>query len=244
MDAIITDTQTKLQQRVTAGEYLSDVQQKWLQIADNGLKGENGEDLGRAATNKLLTNILYKTDEIRDSNGEMVEYASKEDEQAALNKKSGKTAAEEGYIDPETGELVLPSEQETPSAPSGSGWNGNRGGSSGGSSWAINNDADAINLLNSGFSHEDVINFIDKRDEEAAVNSQPHQDAYYSSNFKASGQNNNRILGFATGKEGYIAVTGELGPELRIKEDGTADLLGKQGREYAFNENLIIFFSK
>lgn len=54
-------------------------------------------------------------------------------------------------------------------------------------------------------------------------------------NKRASGQNNH-TLAFASGKEGEIAVTGELGPELRIKEDGTAELLGKQGREYAWVE--------
>ena len=50
---------------------------------------------------------------------------------------------------------------------------------------------------------------------------------------KASGQNNH-TLGFASGKEGQIAVTGELGPELRIKSDGSAELLGKTGREYTW----------
>ena len=50
---------------------------------------------------------------------------------------------------------------------------------------------------------------------------------------KASGQNNH-TLSFASGSKGEIAVTGELGPELRIKEDGSADLLGKKGREYAW----------
>ena len=60
---------------------------------------------------------------------------------------------------------------------------------------------------------------------------------------KATGQNNARILGFASGKkEGHIAVTGELGPELRIKSDGSADLLGKQGREYTWvNTDDIIY---
>ena len=59
----------------------------------------------------------------------------------------------------------------------------------------------------------------------------------------ASGQNNARILGFASGKDySHIAVTGELGPELRIKEDGSAELLGKKGREYAWVEpNDIIY---
>ena len=51
----------------------------------------------------------------------------------------------------------------------------------------------------------------------------------------ASGQNN-QTLAFASGNKGQIAVTGELGPELRIKEDGTADLLGKKGREYTWVE--------
>ena len=50
----------------------------------------------------------------------------------------------------------------------------------------------------------------------------------------ASGQNNARLLGYAKGKEGHIAVTGELGPELRVKTDGSMDLLGKTGREYTW----------
>ena len=52
----------------------------------------------------------------------------------------------------------------------------------------------------------------------------------------ASGQNNNLIPQFAAGSKGYIAMTGELGPELHIKSDGTMDLLGKHGREYAWVE--------
>lgn len=52
----------------------------------------------------------------------------------------------------------------------------------------------------------------------------------------ASGQNNARLLAYASGKEGHIAVTGELGPELRIKSDGSMDILGKKGREYAWVE--------
>ena len=53
---------------------------------------------------------------------------------------------------------------------------------------------------------------------------------------KASGQNNARLLTYASGKEGHIAVTGELGPELRVKSDGSMDILGKTGREYAWVE--------
>lgn len=52
----------------------------------------------------------------------------------------------------------------------------------------------------------------------------------------ASGQNNARLLSYASGKEGHIAVTGELGPELRVKSDGSMDILGKTGREYAWVE--------
>ena len=51
----------------------------------------------------------------------------------------------------------------------------------------------------------------------------------------ASGQNNARILNYAQGKNTpHIAITGELGPELHIKENGDTELLGKKGREYAF----------
>jgi len=56
------------------------------------------------------------------------------------------------------------------------------------------------------------------------------------SGFDAAGQNNARLLAYASGKEGHIAVTGELGPELRIKSDGSMDILGKTGREYAWVE--------
>lgn len=52
----------------------------------------------------------------------------------------------------------------------------------------------------------------------------------------ASGQNNARLLAYASGKEGHIAITGELGPELRVKSDGSMDILGKTGREYAWVE--------
>lgn len=54
--------------------------------------------------------------------------------------------------------------------------------------------------------------------------------------YVASGQNNARLLSYASGKEGHIAVTGELGPELRVKSDGSMDILGKAGREYAWVE--------
>jgi len=39
-----------------------------------------------------------------------------------------------------------------------------------------------------------------------------------------------------------MAVTGELGPELTIREDGTVDMLGQHGREYTWvNPNDIIY---
>ena len=54
---------------------------------------------------------------------------------------------------------------------------------------------------------------------------------------RVSGQNNNLIPKFASGlNEPTIAMTGELGPELRIRADGTMDLLGKHGREYNWVE--------
>ena len=52
----------------------------------------------------------------------------------------------------------------------------------------------------------------------------------------AVGQNNARILQFASGKEAEIAVTGELGPELRVKDDGSMDIVGQHGREYVWVE--------
>ena len=53
--------------------------------------------------------------------------------------------------------------------------------------------------------------------------------------FEASGQNNARILEYASGLgTPHVAVTGELGPELHIKENGDMELLGQKGREYAF----------
>ena len=55
----------------------------------------------------------------------------------------------------------------------------------------------------------------------------------------AVGQNNARILQFA---QGHMAVTGELGPELTIREDGSIDMLGQHGREYTWvNPNDIIY---
>ena len=58
----------------------------------------------------------------------------------------------------------------------------------------------------------------------------------------ATGQNNTRILQFASGKEGHMAITGELGPELTIREDGSVDMLGRNGREYAWvNPGDIIY---
>jgi len=42
----------------------------------------------------------------------------------------------------------------------------------------------------------------------------------------ATGQNNTRFPQFAVGQQGAISITGELGPELRIKEDGSMDLVG------------------
>ena len=61
-------------------------------------------------------------------------------------------------------------------------------------------------------------------------------DSKVTGDVKLSSGQNNHTLNFAAGKEGHIAMTGELGPELRIKADGSADMLGKKGREYAWVE--------
>jgi len=45
---------------------------------------------------------------------------------------------------------------------------------------------------------------------------------------EAAGGYNNHLRSFASGKQnGFIAVTGELGPELRVKSNGSIDLLGQ-----------------
>ena len=57
-----------------------------------------------------------------------------------------------------------------------------------------------------------------------------------------TGQNNSSILHYASGKEGHMAVTGELGPELTIRSNGSVDMLGQHGREYTWvNPDDIIY---
>ena len=83
----------------------------------------------------------------------------------------------------------------------------------------------AADLLDAGFTPAAVAEYYDSVKKVAAA-----------TGGKASGQNNTRLLAYASGKEGHIAVTGELGPELRVKSDGSMDILGKTGREYAWVE--------
>ena len=52
-------------------------------------------------------------------------------------------------------------------------------------------------------------------------------------------EDGDRILQFASG---HMAVTGELGPELTIRSDGSVDMLGQHGREYTWvNPDDIIY---
>ena len=90
-------------------------------------------------------------------------------------------------------------------------------------SFTIGDDGSYVGLLPDGT--------VVQRDDQGNWVPVPPQNPSTTTTGAASGRNNH-LLSFASG--GEIAVTGELGPELRIKEDGSADLLGKRGREYAW----------
>lgn len=84
-------------------------------------------------------------------------------------------------------------------------------------------------------ANEETQTWVNEQNKESSFNS-------FIGGGNASGQNNARILQFAEGKQGHIAVTGELGPELIIRENGTVDMLGSHGREYTWvNPNDIIY---
>ena len=225
MNATITSVGEKLRQKQANGEELTLGEQQYLDYYGDGTNRD-------AKTNQLLTQILYNTDTVVDQNGELVDLTemSAEEQEAIKGKKA---VNEEGEVVDENGEVVTPpSEEPKPASDGASGWGGQGGGGWG--KWqvfGVDSDGNPIvGRVNPSTGDTQI-----KGQEQQGGDSGSGSSAASTGSGKASGQNNH-LLHFATGAEGHIAVTGELGPELRIKEDGSADLLGKKGREYTWVE--------
>ena len=183
--------------------------------------------------------ILTMVGEINEATGELVTYSEEETSDAATRAKNNKKVDEEtGQVLDENGEPInLPTEQ--PAQGTGNNGTGGQEYPTGGSTpkndpnkfpWTRNGDGTWTNT-DTGATYQQnedgTYTVVDgPPSDEDIANATPKNDA--------SGQNNARLLGYAMGKEGHIAVTGELGPELRVKEDGSMDLLGKTGREYTW----------
>ena len=228
MNSAITSTAEKLQQKKDAGEQLTAGQQQFLDLYNN-----NDRD---ATTNKLLTQILYNTDTVVDQNGELVEYAGATDEQKRNAVKKGENG-EDVVTNDQDEELNMPTKEPEPTGGggAGTGWDGGGGKGGGFGKWQVfgvdDNNQPIIGRINSS-TGEVQIKGEENNQQGGNSGSAPGANTGGS---KASGQNN-YLLRFASGKPGHIAVTGELGPELRIKDDGSADILGKKGREYTWVE--------
>ena len=225
-NAFITDTATRLKEYKAAEMDLTKGQEDFLRLYGDG---NNRDEL----TNKLLTQILYNTDTVVDQTGEIVDLSQVEDEQRRERLKAKGGIDGEEVLD-ENGEPVLPS--QAPQVQQSS-----SGGSRGGTKPAggITKDGDSLIGVDSSGNPItwDGTQWVPWKPEESSSSSSntTHKPGSGSQAGRASGQNN-ALLTFATGTGGHIAVTGELGPELRIKQDGSADLLGKKGREYAWVE--------
>lgn len=203
---------------------------------------------------KFLMNAIGEIDE---HTGTLVEYGEGDEEAAAR--------ARNAHVDEETGELVdeegnpiqLPEGQQSSdnrgngrdSGDTGSGVGSSGGEGSGGHAKRTGPAGGMQDFLtrmsNAGLGVGDVVTDKNTGERYRVVEDDEGNVGFIDPdtgkdkdfvNAVASGQNNARLLAYASGKEGHIAVTGELGPELRVKSDGSMDILGKTGREYAWVE--------
>ena len=204
---------------------LSSVEER-LQFQQQAIdKLNSGQQL--TAFEKQVLSSLESIDESGQLQAELAEQAAEE---------SGGAGGRKTHVDEETGELIddetgepveMPYEEPQPTG--GGGGGGEEcayGGSGGGNNAPFRNPDGSWTNPETG---ETVVQDPDTG--EWAPVEAPPDDVWT----QASGRNNARLPGFASGKDqGAIAVTGELGPELRIKSDGSMDMLGEHGREYAW----------
>lgn len=195
--------------------------------------------------------VLTMIGEIDENTGTLVEHGEEEGDAATRAKKNRQVDEETGELVDEDGNPIEMPEGQQPQGGTGrgrdsgdAGVSGRGGNASDPSGMGAKTGADmrgtpamslfnqiikdgggAADLLGAGFAPEAVAEYYDSVNKVAEA-----------TGGKASGQNNARLLAYASGKEGHIAITGELGPELRVKSDGSMDILGKTGREYAWVE--------
>lgn len=179
-----------------------------------------------------------------DNVGDLSDTMSEQIDIANEEARMGGTFEEPEY-DENGNQINLPSKQKSIQVGSAGSISSNAGASNSGSA-SLQDLNNAMNYVKNGGSLTSVFNtmpidsFTDQQRLDlanAAMEAEKQAGTFNARDwYEASGQNNARLLGYAKGKEGYIAVTGELGPELRVKSDGSMDLLGKTGREYTWVE--------
>ena len=240
MNTLINSTAAQLKGKDSST--LTEGQQRYLEIYGEGSNNEK--------TNQLLAKILLNTDTVIDQTGQIVDATEEGNEDIAQRKatRTNKNGDEEANaVDEEGNPIDLPEEQK---APGEGGWSANSGYAGGGNS--RQNKENSKNGLSDNIAklfgeNGTIPDRFGAKDDDGTVKYyqwDSGQNSYVETDANgtvivggvASGQNNN-LLKFASGKEqGQIAVTGELGPELRVKSDGSMDVLGQHGREYAWVE--------
>ena len=205
---------------------------------------------GTGALSPFEKQLLTMVGEINDSTGELVTYSEEDATDAATRAKAANKIDEEtGQVLDENGKPIeMPAEQSTPTS-SGVGTDNGGGYYPNGTPKPTTTGGSALdkfkNYLQNGgnVTPGQGVNVNGKRytvgvndNGDYTLEDENGHDISGDIDLKASGQNNARLLAYASGKEGHIAVTGELGPELRVKSDGSMDILGKTGREYAWVE--------
>ncbi len=203
---------------------------------------------GTTALSPFEKQVLTMIGEIDDNTGTLVEHGEEEGDAATRAKNNQKVNEEGELLDEDGNPIELPQNQQQPSGggsrDNSGGDTGGGGGPGGGGSGGNTALEKFQNYISDGGSVTvgQKVNVGDKQ-YTVGVNDNgdytlEDQDGHDISGdiYLASGQNNTRLLAYASGKEGHIAITGELGPELRVKSDGSMDILGKTGREYAWVE--------
>lgn len=201
---------------------------------------------------------------LMNSIGEIVDYqgimadATETDEEGKAKAKKAQVNEEGELVDEEGNPIEMPEGQQPTGGSTGgresgdAGTNGRPGGGPGNSglgpgaapgshvdTWEKGGHKGGIFRGSDGLDYNFTYNrngdpVVDRDENGTPIQADTENNKF--ANLLASGQNNARLLAYASGKEGHIAVTGELGPELRVKSDGSMDILGKTGREYAWVE--------
>lgn len=202
--------------------------------------------------------LLSIVDDINTGVADQLEIAEETENGGATGKGKTKLNEEGELVDEEGNPIELPEGQQPQSGSSGGGDSGGDTGSGGGPGGTKGPSADdrkaaggafVQGLLDGKFGNgQDSFTFGGQtygvvRNDSGVITGYTDSNGVETSIDEAagtvalaSGQNNARLLAYASGKEGHIAITGELGPELRVKSDGSMDVLGKKGREYAWVE--------